>query len=130
MNIAPLEINLPWVHAEVQAAFECYERALVDNDITTLDELFWNAPQVLRYGTAENLYGYEAVARFRASRSPIGLSRRVLKLVITTFGINFATANCEFKRGGALGRQSQTWIRTVDGWRIASAHISLLPPAQ
>ena len=35
-----MEIDLPEVVAEVKAAFERYERALVANDVATLDELF------------------------------------------------------------------------------------------
>jgi ketosteroid isomerase-like protein len=25
------------------------------------------------------------------------------------------------------GRQSHVWLRTDDGWRIAAAHVSLMP---
>ena len=48
--------------------------------------------------------------------------------VISTFGRDVATANTEFVPTGsdAVGRQSQTWIRTDEGWRIASAHVSWL----
>ncbi len=38
------------VLAEVTAAFEAYEAALMANDIDQLDALFWNAPHTLRYG--------------------------------------------------------------------------------
>jgi hypothetical protein len=24
------------------------------------------------------------------------------------------------------GRQSQTWVRTAEGWRVVAAHVSLL----
>jgi len=119
-------INLPDVVAEVTAAFERYEAALVGNDVAVLDELFWNDPHTLRYGATENLYGYPAIASFRAARSPAGLARRLVKVVITTYGRDFATANCEFERGGRLGRQSHTWLRTPQGWRIVAAHVSLL----
>ena len=120
------EINLPYVVAEVTAAFERYEAALVNNDVTVLDELFWDSPLTLRYGATENLYGHAEIAQFRDARSPAGLARKLLKVVITTYGTDFATANCEFERGGKCGRQSHTWIRTSDGWRIVAAHVSLL----
>ena len=123
-----MDINLPSVVAEVTAAFERYEAALINNDVAVLDELFWNNPHTLRYGVTENLYGYEAIANFRASRSSAGLDRRLINTVITTYGHDFATANTEFQRKNSAftGRQSQTWMRTVEGWRIVSAHVSLL----
>lgn len=125
---ATLEINLPDVLAEVTAVFERYEVALVTNDVAVLDELFWNSPQTLRYGATENLYGYDAIREFRASRPSAGLARTLGQTVITTYGRDFATANTEFVRAGSdrIGRQSQTWLRTSDGWRVVSAHVSLL----
>lgn len=123
-----MEINIPEVVAEVTAAFERYEKALVSNDVAVLDELFWQSPQTVRYGVTENLYGYDAIATFRKNRSPVNLERSLINTVITTYGQDFATANTEFVRVNAnrTGRQSQTWIRTEEGWRIVSAHVSLL----
>jgi len=127
------EINRPDVVAEVARAFERYEAALVGNDVAVLDELFWDNPLALRYGATENLYGHAAIAAFRAARPAAGLARRVTRTVITTFGTDFATTNIEFERAGGArrGRQSQTWARMRDGWRIVAAHVSLLgePPA-
>jgi len=119
-------VNLPRVVIEVTAAFNRYEQALVTNDVAVLDELFWKSPLTLRYGATENLYGHDEIAQFRGARSPAGLARKLVKVVITTYGTDFATANCEFERGGKPGRQSHSWIRTSDGWRIAAAHVSLL----
>lgn len=122
------DINLPDVVAEVRAAFSLYEDALVHNKVEILDALFWNSPHTLRYGATENLYGYEAIAAFRASRPSQGLMRDLLRVEITTYGRDGATANCEFRREGSTrtGRQSQTWMRTAQGWRVVSAHVSLL----
>jgi Protein of unknown function (DUF3225) len=123
-----MQINLPEVVAEVTVAFQRYEAALIGNDIAVLDELFWQSPHTLRYGVTENLYGYEAIASFRQGRSPTNLDRRLTNTVITTYGHDFATANTEFQRQGVdrPGRQSQTWLRTLAGWRVVSAHVSLL----
>ena len=127
MSLQPA-INLPEVVAEVVAAFERYEDALVTNKVGVLDELFWDSPLTLRYGAGENLYGHEAIQAFRAGRPAVGLARELLRTVITTYGHDFATANCEFRRAGSerTGRQSQTWMRTPEGWRVVSAHVSLL----
>lgn len=131
-----MQINLPEVHAEVSAVFARYEAALVANDVTVLDELFWDSPRTVRYGAAENLYGIAAIRAFRNARSAKGLERTLRNTVITTYGEACATAMTEFLRpafteGGALrrvGRQSQTWARTgPDGqWRVVAAHVSLL----
>ncbi|MFM9425598.1 hypothetical protein RCH10_002037 [Variovorax sp. GrIS 2.14] len=127
MSLQPA-INLPDVVAEVVAAFRRYEDALVTNNVGVLDELFWDSPLTLRYGAGENLYGHEAIQAFRAGRPAVGLARELLRTVITTYGHDFATANCEFRRAGSerTGRQSQTWMRTPEGWRVVSAHVSLL----
>ena len=124
-----LAVNQPAVLAEVEAACARYERALVGNDVAVLDELFWRDGRTLRYGATENIYGYDAIAAFRSARSPAGLARTVTRTVITTFGDDFATANLEFERDGGRvrGRQSQTWVRLPEGWRVVAAHVSLLP---
>jgi len=122
------EINLPEVVAEVRTAFDRYEDALVHNKVEVLDALFWDSPHTLRYGATENLYGYQAIAAFRAGRPSQGLMRELLRVEITTYGRDFATANCEFRREDSTrtGRQSQTWMRTAQGWRVVAAHVSLL----
>lgn len=123
-----MEINAPAVLAEVTAAFMRYEDALVHNKVEVLDELFWDSPHTLRYGATENLYGAAEIQAFRASRPSAGLMRELTRTVITTYGTDYATANCEFIRPGgtAIGRQSQTWLRTPAGWRVVAAHVSLL----
>ncbi len=126
-----MTINDPGVMAEIEAAFAAYEVALMANDIAALDDLFWNTPQTLRYGVGENLYGFEAIAQFRKDR-PGGSPQRVLRnTVLTTYGADVATANTEFLREGSstVGRQSQTWLRTDAGWKIAAAHVSLMGEA-
>ena len=122
------EINEPTVLAEVTAAFERYEHALVTNDVAALNGFFWNSPLALRYGIAENLCGHAAIAVFRSARSPTGLARKLSNTVITTYGRDYATANTEFRRDNAprLGRQSQTWLRLPEGWRIVAAHVSYM----
>ena len=120
-----MEINLPQPLAEVNAAFARYEEALNINDVQTLNELFWRSPHTLRYGIAEELYGHDAVAAFRSGRAAPG-RRQLGRVQVTTYGRDFATASCEFRRqSGGLGRQMQTWMRTPEGWRIVAAHVSV-----
>jgi hypothetical protein len=122
-----MEINIPEVVAEVTAAFERYEAALVANDVAVLDELFWDSPLTLRYGIAENLHGHGEIKAYRAARPSVGLARELERTVITAYGRDMATANTLFRRGGRLGRQSQTWARMPEGWRVVSAHVSMMP---
>lgn len=123
-----MDINIPEVVAEVTAAFLRYEKALTSNDVDVLDELFHDSPLTLRYGVTENLHSYDEIKAFRAGRPAAGLEREIYNTRITTYGRDFATANTEFKRANSAktGRQSQTWIRTPAGWRVVSAHVSLL----
>lgn len=125
-----MRINDPTVLAEVEAAFAEYEQALTSNDVATLDRLFKDAPETLRYGIAENLYGHVEIAAFRSARSPIGLARRLERTVITSYGEALATANTLFRRDsmpGKIGRQSQTWVKFPEGWRVVAAHVSVIP---
>lgn len=74
-----MEIDLPEVVAEVRTAFERYEQALVSNDVATLNSLFHDDVRTIRYGGAENLYGYAAIKSFRAARSPAGIARTLIQ---------------------------------------------------
>lgn len=123
-------INDPEIKAEVEAVVLRYEAALTGNDVAVLDELFWKSPHTVRYGVTESLYGYDEIARFRKSRSSKGLDRSIQRVEITSFGNDFAVANLEYHREGdvRIGRQSQTWVRFDEGWRVVSAHISTYQP--
>jgi AtzH-like len=124
-----MEIDLPDVVAEVTAAFERYEKALVSNDVAALDQIFRTDHRVIRYGGGENLYGYQEIAAFRAARSPAGLARTLSKTVITAYGRDVAVASTLFHRAsmpGKVGRQMQTWVRFPEGWRVVAAHVSVI----
>jgi len=122
-------IDDPAVKAEVEAAFRAYEVALTTNDVPTLEALFRDDPRTIRYGIGENLYGMDAIRAFRRARSPVGLERVLARTVITTYGRDFATAMTLFTRDnapGKTGRQSQTWVRFPEGWRVVAAHVSVI----
>ena len=124
-----MEIDLPEVLAEVTEQFGIYEKALVSNDVAMLDSLFRADARTLRYGTGENLYGYDAIMAFRAARSPVGLMRKTAGTVITTYGRDTGVASTLFYRGtspGKVGRQMQTWVRFAEGWKIVAAHVSII----
>lgn len=121
-----MRIDHPVLLAEVTAAFHAYERALMANDVPAMDALFHDAPTTNRYGVGEVLYGIEAIRAFRKGRggSP---QRKLGKVAITVYGDSFATADAEFFRENSdrRGRQTQSWVRFADGWKVVSAHVSL-----
>jgi len=124
-----VQIDIPDVVAEAREAFDRYEKALVSNDVATLDRMFRNDPRTIRYGQAENLYGYKEIEAFRAVRPSAGLARTLSKTVITTFGRDCAMASTLFHRAnapGRVGRMTQTWIRFDEGWRIVVGHVSII----
>jgi hypothetical protein len=126
-----MEMDLPEIVAEVRAAFDKYEVALVNNDVPMLDTLFRNDPRTIRYGAGENLYGYGEISSFRGARSPVGLGRTISRTVITTYGKEFATASTLYERPtapGKIGRQMQTWVKFPEGWRVVAAHVSMIDP--
>ena len=124
-----MEINIPEIVAEVTAAFERYEQALSTNDLDTIDALFRDSPLTLRYGPNGTLLGHAAISAFRRARDIKGVERTLKNTIITTFGRDLAVANTESDRPGSdvTGRQSQTWVRMPEGWRIVSAHVSDAP---
>lgn len=127
----PVNIDLPEVVAEVSAAFARYQKALGDNDVAILNQLFWDDPRTIRYGGEENLYGYAAIKAFRSARAAAGPSQQS-GTVITTFGRDLAVASTLFHRSGwktKVGRLMQTWVRFETGWRVVAAHVSIIDPA-
>lgn len=125
-----VEVNLAGPLAELTAAFERYEAALVSNDVATLTGLFAPSPHTIRYGVAEILYGSNEIAAFRAGRPAVDLARQLSRTVITTYGRDFGTASTLFHRdsyGMRIGRQMQSWVRFPEGWRIVAAHVSVIP---
>ena len=123
-----MTVNDPSVIAELSELAERYETALMANDLPTLDGMFWQSPHVVRLGIGENLYGIESIAAFRAARPGGSPPRRVLRMTISSFGHDLGVINVEFQRIGAavIGRQSQSWVRFAEGWRIVAAHVSLM----
>jgi hypothetical protein len=125
-----METNIPEVVAEVRAAFLRYQNAVDTQDVAVMNELFWTSPFTVRFGPNGTLIGHDAIANYRQSRAAGGAAPRTLQnTVITTFGRDFAATNTETTRAGkpGIGRQSQVWVRTAHGWRIAAAHVSDQP---
>ena len=125
------EINRADVVEEISAVFLRYEQALLLNDIALLDAMFWDHSATVRYGVSEHSVGIAAVRAARAQLTPVPRQRQLQNTVIVTFGRDTAVVSTEFVSPGAepIGRQTQTWVRMPEGWRIVAAHVSTVPRA-
>jgi hypothetical protein len=114
---------------EVEKAFFAYEQALVTNDTDALADAFWLAPEVVRFGVSDRQVGPAELRAWRAAQPPLPPGRTLLDTRIVTFGADVAVVSTRFTYPGRAveGRQSQTWIRLPEGWRIVHAHVSEVP---
>jgi hypothetical protein len=122
------EVNLPEVVDEVRDHFERYNAAVDAGDVDTLNRFFWSSAYTVRLGQGEHLFGYAEIAAFRSGQWKRGAPRKLERVAITALGRDFATTSALFHReeGGSINRQSQTWARFPEGWRIVAAHVSTL----
>ena len=128
--MTPGEVNQPAVVEEISALFQRYEAALMANDVAALDAFFWPDERLTRYGIADRQWGITELRAFRAATPAPGFSRRLEALRILAFGADCAVAQVEFVRSDTplRGFQTQTWVRFNGlGWRIVSAHVSMIP---
>jgi hypothetical protein len=125
------EIDRADVVEEVREAFARYEAALAAQDHAALDRWFWDDPRVVRFGIRELQYGHAAISAWRPRSPHVGDDRTLRNTVITAFGADHAIVATEFFRPGAttIGRQSQTWARFPDGWKVVHAHVSVVDGA-
>ncbi len=122
-----MRIDDPAVIAEARAVLDRYEDALMNNRTEVLDEIFWADPRTVRFGITEILYGHDAIRAFRASVK--NYAQRIQRKVhITAFGPDFACTHLEYERVGTglIGRETKIMARLPEGWRVVSAHVSLL----
>ncbi len=121
-------IEDPAVLAEARAVFDRYEAALMANRNDELDAIFWADPRTVRFGITEILYGHDAIRAFRASVK--AYAQRVQKKIhIVAFGPDMAATHLEYERigTGLIGRETKIMVRLPEiGWRVVSAHVSLL----
>jgi hypothetical protein len=122
------EINLPEVVDEVRDHFARYNAAVDAGDVDALNGFFWLSSNTVRLGQAEHLFGHAEIAAFRSGQWKRSSPRKLERAAITTLGRDFATTSALFRReeGGPINRQSQTWARFPEGWRIIAAHVSML----
>lgn len=123
-----MQLNRPEVVSQLRSEFERYEVALRKHDVATLNEFFLEHAATLRYGVSEHCYGSDGVRDYRTQTQPLPPGRKLLRTVILTFGDDCGSVSTEFTGplAGSIGRQSQTWVRTQRGWKIAAAHVSVV----
>jgi hypothetical protein len=126
-----VEIDDPEVLAEARAVFDRYEAALMANRTEELDAIFWADPRTVRFGITEILWGHDAIRAFRASVQRYA-PRVQRKVHIVAFGRDVAATHLEYERVGTglVGRETKIMARIPgQGWRVVSAHVSLLAAA-
>ena len=66
--------------------------------------IFLNAPETVRFGPTENLFGYDEISSFRSTRWSAGPPRKLVRMVVTAFGKDVAVTSAVFERAdtGAL----------------------------
>lgn len=114
---------------EVHDAVGRYERALREGDLATLTELFWDDPRCRRFGIADRQQGAAEIAAWRREHPTVPAGRRLRDTAVLMLGADAAVVTTLFDHPGAgtEGRQSQTWFRFPQGWRIVAAHVSEVP---
>jgi len=119
-----MQIDRPDVVAEVTAAFTDYEEALVADEADRIVGFF--APGAVRFGIADRQVGLAEQLAWRRAQPPLPPGRRLKDTIVTGYGTDLAVVTTLFEYPGSdvLGRQSQTWVRLPQGWRIVTAHVS------
>ena len=117
------------IPADLQQAFDAYERALAEDDVAALDDAFAPGPDTLRGDSSGLLVGHDAISAFRGARG--GISPRVLDRVESRrladdCWLIVATSRYD---GGGTGLQTQVWQRADGRWRIAAAHVTGRTPS-
>jgi hypothetical protein len=127
--VEAVAVDRPDVVAEVLAAFDRYERALVDGDLAVLTELFWDDPRCVRFGVTDRQRGGEQIAAWRRRHPSVPPGRRLRDTHVLAVDDRTAVVTTLFDYPGrpVEGRQSQTWVRFQPGWRVVAAHVSEVP---
>jgi len=122
----------PAVMTAVAAAFGAYEQALVAGDVEVLMAFFWDSPEVVRFGVADEQWGTAQLLEWRRANPGVPPGRALARTRISTFGADTAivTTLFSYPDGTALGRQSQIWRLIDETWRIVHAHVSHHDPGK
>ncbi len=124
------ELNRAEVVQQIRIVFERYETALREHDIAALNGFFLDSETTVRYGVTEHSVGMEAIRNYRNSAPPLPPGRRLRNTIITTYGTTTASVSTEFTSPDSplIGRQTQAWVLTRDGWKIIAAQVSQIDP--
>ncbi|WP_460775462.1 AtzH-like domain-containing protein [Microbacterium sp. GXF7504] len=110
-------------------AFDRYERAILDNDLDVLDEMFAPGPGTMRGDAAGLLVGHDAISAFRGVRGGVP-PREIERIEYRPLGPDVALlVSISRYRGGGTGLQTQVWQKLDGRWLITAAHVSPRPQA-
>jgi ketosteroid isomerase-like protein len=119
-------LNLPETVAQVREVFERYEAALLAHNVEAINDFFLDSVVTVRLGIEEHGYGIDAIRTYRRRAQAVAANRRLQHTTISTIGSTAASVTTEFVVPGdnRIGRQTQTWALTTEGWKIVAAHVS------
>lgn len=113
----------------MRAAFDRYERALSAGDVAVLTELFWDDPRCVRFGVTDRQQGGAEITAWRAAHPTVAPGRRLhdTRVLAVDDRTAVVTTLFSYPDRAVEGRQSQTWVRFAQGWRVVAAHVSEVP---
>ena len=125
---APVRADGP-VPGGLIEAFWAYERALMADDVASLDALFADGPWTMRGDAGGLLVGHDAIAAFRRGRGGAP-KRRIGAVHVRVLGADTAAVVAVLEPlAGGRGQQTQVWHSGDRGWQVLVAHVGGPSPA-
>lgn len=116
------------IPADLRAAFDAYEAAILANDLDALDAAFAPGAETMRGDGAGLLVGHDTISAFRGVRGGVP-PRTIERIEYRPLADDVALlVSVSRFRGGGTGLQTQVWERLDGRWLITAAHVT--PRAQ
>ncbi|WP_298943742.1 AtzH-like domain-containing protein [uncultured Microbacterium sp.] len=116
------------IPADLRAAFDAYEAAILANDLDALDAAFAPGADTMRGDGAGLLVGHDTISAFRGLRGGVP-PRTIERIEYRPLADDVALlVSVSRFRGGGTGLQTQVWERLDGRWLITAAHVT--PRAQ
>ncbi|WP_298743007.1 AtzH-like domain-containing protein [uncultured Microbacterium sp.] len=116
------------IPADLRAAFDAYEAAILANDLDALDAAFAPGADTMRGDGAGLLVGHDTISAFRGLRGGVP-PRTIERIEYRPLADDVALlVSVSRFRGGGTGLQTQVWERLDGCWLITAAHVT--PRAQ
>lgn len=105
-------------------AFWTYDRALLTNDIATLDAFFAQGAGTIRGDGTTIVTGHDEIATLRRARTAVP-TRRIVSVAVQRLSDETALVVAGVRSATtARGMQTQLWRRDGTDWKITAAHVT------